>query len=57
MAEYRPAAEILRIPDFQPFDSPFSRTLGDDLEEAKPSTDGASEGPSPEGSPSDEAEP
>ena len=49
VAEYRPAAEILRIPDFQPFDSPFSITLKDnlDLEELEPSLDRASpEGPS-----------
>ena len=48
VAEYRLAAEILRIPDFQPFDSPFGITLRDDLdlEKLEPSLDRASpEGP------------
>ena len=44
IAEYQLTAEILRIPDFQPFDSPFGTTLRDDLdlEEPEPSLDRAS---------------
>ena len=56
VAEYRPAAEILRMPDFQPFDSPFGTTLGEDLEESigedleeyVPSPDRASEPDEPQ---------